>query len=499
MIVETLVISALAGLITALLTSVVITGGDKPVTTLFLGVVGTTVGYIYGMFWLFVTVGLEYNLLAMFGVIIITLLVVWVTLARFKDIIDIITPSISAQRASAVVSASILVVLAVLLVIGSVPISYASVPNTSAPLSTPMIYASDLKKALTVDEDLAQIALLGACSTCNDGIVSIDSEHSSIHFPILAADPSVGDYLEFEITFNVGSSGGAWEQPYVHLVVIEDANGNGNVDSGEGLWSPVEHKFVTNSGSWRSCCIWEGTAPYLQISYVSSGNGIVFMPFWHGTCSTWKTESPNYSFLNTPEKYNPPNDQWSWELSGNSITRKEDITSFSSVATGSSTTIKGKIYCGADTDGTDNILWVMAYDLRYQPNYYGGDTPLAQEFMPFHVGGAVQDSDNDGIPDNQDNCPNTYNPDQADSDGDGVGDACDTGQDSDGDGVPDDEDNCPNTYNPDQADSDGDGIGDACEYTPTPPDVGINISSWVVAGTLGIFTLGTVWFGRKYF
>jgi predicted extracellular nuclease len=35
--------------------------------------------------------------------------------------------------------------------------------------------------------------------------------------------------------------------------------------------------------------------------------------------------------------------------------------------------------------------------------------------------------------------------------------------DADGDGVPDDEDNCPTTFNPDQADVDGDGIGDACD------------------------------------
>jgi hypothetical protein len=36
------------------------------------------------------------------------------------------------------------------------------------------------------------------------------------------------------------------------------------------------------------------------------------------------------------------------------------------------------------------------------------------------------DSDNDGDPDGADNCVNTYNPDQADSDGDGTGDACET-------------------------------------------------------------------------
>ena len=38
--------------------------------------------------------------------------------------------------------------------------------------------------------------------------------------------------------------------------------------------------------------------------------------------------------------------------------------------------------------------------------------------------------------------------------------------DSDGDGVPDGPDNCPAVPNPDQADNDGDGIGNACDPSP---------------------------------
>jgi hypothetical protein len=135
-----------------------------------------------------------------------------------------------------------------------------------------------------------------------------------------------------------------------------------------------------------------------------------------------------------------------------------------------------------------------------------GTTVVTEECTPGGGGDPCDDlggdADGDGICDDEDNCPDVANADQTDSDGDGIGDACDTegppgdpscsdgldndgdgliddedpdcqdtgdpcdelGGDTDGDGVCDDDDNCPDVANPDQEDSDGDGIGDACDH-----------------------------------
>jgi sugar lactone lactonase YvrE len=97
---------------------------------------------------------------------------------------------------------------------------------------------------------------------------------------------------------------------------------------------------------------------------------------------------------------------------------------------------------------------------------------------------ASNDRDNDGVPDENDNCPDDQNPNQEDADGDGLGDACDecpydSANDIDEDGVCGDVDNCPNDPNKSipgvcgcgiaDIDSDNDGTPDCNDQCPSDP------------------------------
>jgi uncharacterized repeat protein (TIGR03803 family) len=97
-----------------------------------------------------------------------------------------------------------------------------------------------------------------------------------------------------------------------------------------------------------------------------------------------------------------------------------------------------------------------------------GYRPAAQAPQSFAIAVvSACDQDGDGIFDGVDNCPDAANPDQADLDQDGIGNACDG--DLDGDTQDNGSDNCPFVFNPTQADGggvvtyDADGIGDACQ------------------------------------
>jgi alpha-tubulin suppressor-like RCC1 family protein len=71
------------------------------------------------------------------------------------------------------------------------------------------------------------------------------------------------------------------------------------------------------------------------------------------------------------------------------------------------------------------------------------------------------DSDGDQVFNEDDNCPAHANHDQADFDGDGMGNVCD--EDVDGDELLNLNDNCPIHFNPDQADLDEDRVGNLCD------------------------------------
>ena len=92
---------------------------------------------------------------------------------------------------------------------------------------------------------------------------------------------------------------------------------------------------------------------------------------------------------------------------------------------------------------------------------YGFGATHSAVFSDITVTGCFSDTDGDTVVDHLDNCPLVANADQADFDGDGIGD--DVSDDSDSDGVFDSVDNCRGTANADQADFDSDGVGDVCD------------------------------------
>jgi len=151
----------------------------------------------------------------------------------------------------------------------------------------------------------------------------------------------------------------------------------------------------------------------------------------------------------------------SWVTSSNGATMKLPSADWGSIEN------PQRIWLSSDFDNISSftVTSTNAYCFGMD-NFYINEPPPVNPDDP--------DTDGDGITDSNDNCLMAPNEDQRDSDADGMGDACDacpydSQNDIDADGICGDDggcstiDNCPDIANPDQSDEYSDGLGNVCD------------------------------------
>jgi len=150
---------------------------------------------------------------------------------------------------------------------------------------------------------------------------------------------------------------------------------------------------------------------------------------------------------------------WSIDASGNiqTVVGTAPIT-----FTPTSFTVTIPLALIGNDDGLVNYDVFVGTSFESEPGIPFDPTDIAPNSPPAT---SRPDADHDGVSDGVDNCPSVANPDQKNTDGDAMGDACDA--DDDNDGALDASDPCPTIANEDPADADGDLHPDACDAPGT--------------------------------
>ena len=256
---------------------------------------------------------------------------------------------------------------------------------------------------------------------------------------------------------------------------------------GDGfVWSNVGGRYDPTSDTWTPTST-EANVPEARTQHTA---------VWTGSrMIVWGGSSVTGAALSTGALYDPTGDTWDSTSTGSNVappryrhtavwTGSEMIVWGGGVVGGVATS-GGRYDPATDTWASTSTGTNVPSARQYHTATWTGSEMIVWAGNPFAAPSAsdgarycVSDVDSDGVPDGQDNCPAIFNPSQVDSDGDGVGDACDACTDTDGDGFGNPGfaantcalDNCPTIANPAQTDTDGDGIGDACDNCRTVPN-----------------------------
>jgi hypothetical protein len=285
------------------------------------------------------------------------------------------------------------------------------------------------------------------------------------------AFPVTGEVIVYEDNFETDLgwtvSGGQWARG------IPSGGGGeyGGPDPTSGHNAPNVYGYNLSGDYANDIPEYHLTSPAIDCSGLSN----VHLKFWR-----WLgVESPSYDHAYIRVSSNGSNWVTVWQNSAEitDASWTEMDVNISAVADKQSTvylrwtmglTDGGWRYCGWNIDDVQ-LTAAECEDAGADSDEDG--VPNGDDNCPFTSNSGQEDGDTDEVGDVCDNCPMTANPLQGDADSDGVGDACDECTDTDGDGFGDpgfaantcDPDNCPDLANPGQDDNDSDGLGDPCD------------------------------------
>ena len=227
---------------------------------------------------------------------------------------------------------------------------------------------------------------------------------------------------------------------------------------------------ATNTASSTDCAIEvEDLEPGLQISIISPSDPTVSFAF-----STTCTGTLNVTANGLPDGVQMTFEDNIVTIFGTPTDVSTNVFDYSLYASTGGTvslTIDGRLIfiSDSDEDGVED-------EFDQCP-----DTALGDEVDQDGCSQVQKDSDLDGVLNGDDICPNTSPDETANAEGCGETQLDDT----DEDGIPDVKDNCPETPNSDQKDSDNDGEGDVCDPDPI---VELNFSPIKEDAEIGITT-----------